>query len=341
MARVRRSRSNRCSKAAKRLRARDHFSSSDAWLEQVRSRTLLANGTFGQMILVAENRKKSVSLIVKNKWDILNGNPSSCEDLVRSITMDLHFDHPFIINTISLFQNDTYIFQMVSQCSKFTLDQFLNMATRAGHALDLINIHLFLCQLATALDFIHARHYLLKSLNPKSLLVDRIGNICIADMSMANPKNAPLDQETFPGCLFLAPEVAQGQVPSLEHEESCDFYALGACAYFMTCMTFPSHTVRPLPRIHHDSAFNDFLQKSLVLNPSERLFKSFEDLSQHELFAQVNWLDVLGREFNQTSFFDTMTFDDNPHFNLPLDSLLTENQSLEDEDQDKFIDALL
>lgn len=312
------------------LRAREHFSNSDAYLGQVRSRTLLANGTFGQMILVAENRKRSVSLIIKNKWDILNGN-SSCADLLRSI----EFDHPFIISTMSLFQNEQYVFQAIKQCSRFTLDQFLNMAARAGHALDLVNIQMYVCQLATALDFIHARQYLIKSLNPKSLLVDRIGNICIADMSLASPTNAPnVERQSFPQCLFLAPEIAQGQV--LELQESCDFYALGACAHFMISMTFPNHETRPVPMTTDNPLFNDFLQKSLVLDPSLRVFTSFDELAAHELFAQINWLDIISREFNQTTYFNGWTFDNDPNYNLPLDTFLTETEILDEQDQAKF-----
>lgn len=317
--------------------AQNHFRATNNFLQNLEPRCTLASGTFGQMVLVKDARK-SYALQIQDKLDILNGNPCTFGEITKSF--QFHLDpHPFIVTTKQIVQNDRFFIKIIEQCSRFSLDHFLSMLDRSGQNLPMMNIRLYLSQLSTALDYLHANNYIIKSLNPKSLIVDRLGNICIADLKMLSRIENQEDSRIFFNEEFLAPEVAQGRQVS---GFSCDFYALGACAYFMTFLSFPSQKIRPLNlQIEHEN-FADFLEKSLILEESQRPFQTFENLASHEFFIDVDFCEVLSKQFNTVEFFENLEFHQGQNPDQALDFVLNQGQEdmIQEVDQIRFIDLL-
>ena len=215
--------------------------------------------------------------------------------------------------------------------------------------LDLVQFNLgndvtkqLLSQLATALDFLHHEGYILRSLDPRSLIVDRLANICITDLSFAIPMKHNVDElhpiRELPNN-HLAPEVIQGK----SCNPSTDFFALGTVAYFLSTSNLPptpKPLVNHLPNSTPADLFN-FVQNCLIPSPNQRPFQTFDDLAADDYFgAHTDWCDVVTKQFTTAHFFQYKHFNNEKNPQNAMDFVFeTENEDQQGGDDQNQLDA--
>lgn len=141
-------------------------------------------------------------------------------------------------------------------------------------------------QIASALDYAHARHVVHRDLQPASVLIDSKGDALVADFGLAKMAQAAGE---FPeaGLMlgapdYAAPEGMQGE--SMDHR--ADLYSFGALLYAMLTGRPPHapntpvgvlspHRYDPIPsaREHNPSlpsAVDRFFRRALATNPDDR-----------------------------------------------------------------------
>ena len=198
-------------------------------------------------------------------------------------------------------------------------------------------------QLATALDFLHNHEgYILRSLDPRSLIVDRLANICITDLSFAIPMEHNVDDlhpiRELPND-HLAPEVIQG---GKFCNPSTDFFALGTVAYFLSTSNLPP-TPKPglvnlnLPNSTPADLFN-FVQNCLIPNPNQRPFQTFDDLAADHYFGtHTDWCDVVSKQFTTAHFFQYKHFNNEKNPQNAMDFVFeTENEDQPGDDRNQL-----
>ena len=328
----------------------------------------MAEGTFGKMILGYDLRKSrltSLNFVIKDKQEVIEQG----EEAIKRFKMDVKLckkisqnPHPFIMKTTKMFQTERFCIKIANQCSRFNLKIFKQVSERPLFSrkntfqnffffqkLDLIQFDLgkdvikqFLAQLATALDFLHNHKdggYILRSLDPRSLIVDRLANICITDLSFAIPitkRNKFVDHlqpiRELPND-HLAPEVIQGKFCN----PSTDFFALGTVAYFLSTSNLPP-TPKPLvnldlPNSTPADLFN-FVQNCLIPNLSQRPFQTFDDLAADDYFGtHTDWCDVVNKQFTTAHFFQYKHFNNEKNPQNAMDFVFETEITNEDDQQ--------
>lgn len=145
---------------------------------------------------------------------------------------------------------------------------------------------------------IHRSRTVHRDLKPSNLLMDRDGNVAVADLGVARSFLRPDDASGTPGVLvgsaaYLAPEAALGQDATLELAIRRDVYALGCIAYELLAGRPPfeapsdmglmaKHMLEEPPAISSrrpdlPPSFDDVLQRALTKDPWIR-FGSADEL---------------------------------------------------------------
>jgi serine/threonine protein kinase len=191
--------------------------------------------------------------------------------------------HPNILQFYGYFDdNDSLVMILERAWMGSVMDQ-LELAREEGRRLSeslAVNI---IVQLASALDFCHARGIAHRDIKPENLLLDWQGQLKLADFGTAvvDGDEAGAEQRlTFAGTPdYLAPEVAGNQ----GHDRRVDVWAVGVLAFELLAGFPPFKASTPLKtceRIlkldynfpeHFSPEARDFIASLLQLDPADRL----------------------------------------------------------------------
>ena len=285
----------------------------------------LGTGTFGRVRLVKLR-------------GIHNSQPFALKMLKKSVIIKLkqlehirsekaileRVRHPFIINLINTFQDQSYVYMLLEYVCGGELFSRLRREGRFANDVALF----YTCEILLVFEYLHGFNIAYRDLKPENILIDQKGHVKITDFGFAKV----ITEYTYTLCgtpEYLAPEIIQGS----GHEKSVDWWALGILIYEMIAGFPPFYDENPMAiyqkilsgRIEFSRVFGhrvkNLVKKLLQADVSKRLGcwgKGAEEVKKHKWFQGVEWSKVLNKEIPSpwcpevSSYDDTHLFDKYP-----------------------------
>jgi serine/threonine protein kinase len=211
-----------------KILSREIKSNKDLCIEDFEISRTLGIGTFGKVRQVRYKKSKSkICLAMKmlKKTEIVK---LSQVDHIKSENKILkEIDHPFIVKMIGSFQDSQYIYMLFEFVAGGELFRRLRSEGRFSEDIALF----YSSQILLSIRYLHLNDIVYRDLKPENLLIDKKGNIKIADFGFAKVLKK---DRTFTLCgtpEYLAPEIIQGEKTG--YSKSVDWWALGILFYEM------------------------------------------------------------------------------------------------------------
>jgi len=242
----------------------------------------LGRGKFGNVVLARERRTKFLCALKILYRD--NLKKANIEHQVRrEIQIQFHLRHANILKLYGYFWDETRIFIILEYAQGGELYKHLKSMKK----FDEETAAKYIKTLANALTYIHQHNVIHRDIKPENLLLDRKGNLKLADFGWS--VHTPLHKRTTVcGTLdYLPPEMILGQ----QHDEKVDNWSLGVLTYEFIVgrppfeadsekatfqriraveLHFPSHVSK---------CAKDFIRRLLQRDPSQRM--KVQDILRH------------------------------------------------------------
>jgi len=242
----------------------------------------LGRGKFGKVYLAREKKSKYiVALKVLTKSQLLKAGVE--HQLRREIEIQCHLRNRNILRMYGYFYDNKRIYLILEYSTGGELYRKLTSKGRFNEK----NSAKYICDMAQALSYCHAKHIIHRDIKPENLLIGSRGEIKIADFGWS--VHAPTSRRnTLCGTLdYLPPEMVEGR----EHDEMVDVWSLGVLMYEFLVGSPPfeaeghSATYRRISRVDlkfpkglsEDS--KDLIRKLLQKDPRKRL--SLDSVPNH------------------------------------------------------------
>ena len=191
-------------------------------------------------------------------------------------------DHPNIVKIYEAGEADGLHFIAMEYVEGESLQDLLR---RTGRPLDLATTAHIIAQVASALDYAHARGVVHRDVKPSNILLTRDGRAVLTDFGIA--RAAGFSRLTQTGAVvgtpeYMSPEQARGQEP----DRRSDVYSLGVVLYQMLAGVVPFSSTTPhavlYAHIHNPPpplarynpavipAVQRIVQRALVKDPQQR-----------------------------------------------------------------------
>ncbi len=201
----------------------------------------IGRGGRGEVWLV-NDQQVNQELAVKRLPGELTGDAVAMNDLLREVEKSRHLNHPNIIRIFDLIQPDEE-------------PPFLTLEYIDGQDLALMrlaqpeqlfkweNLRPLMTQLCDALEYAHRSRIVHRDLKPSNMLVDRSGNLKLADFGIAATMAESLSRSSMQGSIsgtsvYMSPQQMKGELP----RASDDLYALGATFYELLTSRTPFYS---------------------------------------------------------------------------------------------------
>lgn len=147
------------------------------------------------------------------------------------IMLDLHHDHIARVYDVGEYQDAAY----------FVMEYFENGSLykriRTRGKLTPQEASTYITQIASALDYIHARNIIHRDIKPQNMLLNAQDELMLADFGVAHIAGSLLTASEQPGTkVYKSPEAKYDQLPDLRD----DIYSLGVVLYEMLTGNHPS-----------------------------------------------------------------------------------------------------
>jgi len=186
---------------------------------------ILGVGTFGKVWLVNHKRSnKPFALKMLEKNEIIGHH--QVEGVIREKNIMSSLDHPFVVNLISTFQDQSSLFMLIELVQGGELFSVIHTETRDG--IPNINARFYAACILESLSHLHHRHISYRDLKPENILIDSKGYGVLVDLGFAKI----VMDKTYTLCgtpEYLAPEI----ILSKGHDKGVDYWALGVLIYEM------------------------------------------------------------------------------------------------------------
>jgi aurora kinase, other len=248
----------------------------------------LGKGKFGSVYLAREKKTKYIVAIkVLQKSQLLKAGVE--HQLRREIEIQSHLRNRNILRMYGYFYDAKRIYLILEYSPGGELYKQL---TRKGRFSEKISAK-YIADLASALDYCHAKHVIHRDIKPENLLIGADSEIKIADFGWS--VHAPTSRRnTLCGTLdYLPPEMVEGR----EHDEQVDVWSLGVLLYEFLVGSPPfeadghSATYRRISRVdlrfprHVPDDAQDLIRKLLVKDPNQRM--SLQHIPTHPWILRV------------------------------------------------------
>jgi len=251
-------------------------------------------GSFGRVHLARlKANGEYYALKVMKKEDIIQYK--QVEHILNEKHILEQINHPFIVNMLCGFQDNTNIYIVTEFSCGGELFSFL----RAQKYFTNDIAKFYAAEVIVVFEYLHSKDIIYRDLKPENILLDETGHIRLIDFGFAKH----VTDVTYTLCGtpdYLAPEIIQ----SKPYSQAVDWYALGVLIYEMLAgyppfykedhvelyqqilegkYSFPS-------QINHNA--RDLIRKLLQPDLSKRygnLKGGVDDIKNHKWFAGVNW----------------------------------------------------
>ncbi|KAJ1828168.1 spindle assembly checkpoint kinase, partial [Coemansia sp. RSA 2599] len=194
-----------------------HWSLSDFDIGRV-----LGKGKFGRAYLAREKNTGFIcALKVLFKAELQESKIE--KQLRREVEIQTHLRHPHILRLYGYFHDEKRVYLILEYASEgemYKLLQKQGSFTEPAAAK-------YIAQMASALEYLHAKHVIHRDIKPENLLLNANGDLKIADFGWS--VHAPNSRRrTLCGTLdYLPPEMVEGR----DHNASVDLWSLGVLMY--------------------------------------------------------------------------------------------------------------
>jgi protein kinase A len=275
--------------------------------KDLEKKRILGVGTFGQVWLVKHKKTDKVYALKQlDKREIMGHH--QVEGVLREKNIMSSLDHPFVINLVSTFQDESNLFMLIDLVQGGELFSVIHSERRDGIANG--NARFYAACILEALSHLHCRNICYRDLKPENVLIDSWGYTVLVDLGFAK---VVLDK-TYTLCgtpEYLAPEI----IVSKGHDKGVDYWAYGALCFEMIAGVSPFYTagsdqvslfkrivqakfVFPEGVVHEQA--QDLIKRLLVQRQSERLgclASGEEDIRNHKWFSVINVDKLLRKQF--------------------------------------------
>ena len=191
---------------------------------------------------LAVDEQTGDELAIKRLPAELAGDATALDDLMREVQKSRNLAHPNIIRIHELVQPEgepafvTLEYVDGQDLASLRLQQ-------PGHLFAWENLRPLMTQLCDALEYAHQHKIVHRDLKPANMLVDRQGNLKLADFGIAATMAESLSRSSMQGSVsgtsvYMSPQQMRGELP----RASDDLYALGSTFYELLTSRTPFYS---------------------------------------------------------------------------------------------------
>ncbi len=271
----------------------------------------IGNGTFSIVKLGINkytNEKVAIKLLEKKKIT----EKKDLERIFREMSIVKNLNHPNIIKTYEIFDNEKYYYMIMDYCKGGELFDYIVKKRRLNEE----ETSFFFYQIINGLEYIHSKNIVHRDLKPENLLLTEKNKLKIIDFGLSNfySKNNLLSTPCGSPC-YAAPEMVSG---NKYNGFKTDIWAIGIILYAMLCGYLPfednDNEVLFQKILECDLEFPEYLsfdsvdiiKKILNVNPNERF--NIDDIKKHNfyLIGKKNYENIFGVEDGLLSDLEEM-----------------------------------
>ncbi|KAJ1646169.1 spindle assembly checkpoint kinase [Coemansia asiatica] len=183
---------------------------------------VLGKGKFGRAYLAREKNTGFIcALKVLFKAELQESKIE--KQLRREVEIQTHLRHPHILRLYGYFHDEKRVYLILEYASEGEMYKLLQ---KQGSFTEQVAAK-YIAQMASALEYLHAKHVIHRDIKPENLLLNANGDLKIADFGWS--VHAPNSRRrTLCGTLdYLPPEMVEGR----DHNASVDLWSLGVLMY--------------------------------------------------------------------------------------------------------------
>ena len=229
---------------------------------------LLGRGGMG-VVYKARQRELDRIVAVKILSPEVRGNPAFTERFSREARAMAKLSHPNIVTIHEFGQQDSLYYLLMEYVDGPNLRQAMQEESLHTEALTIVP------QICSALQYAHHCGVIHRDIKPENMLVDRQGNIKIADFGLSKllqPEELDLsltgDRQVMGTPMYMAPEQIH-QTKSVDHR--ADLYSLGVVFYELLTGEIPvGRFDPPSKKVGIDVRLDEVVLKTLEEQPERR-----------------------------------------------------------------------
>lgn len=254
----------------------------------------LGTGTFGRVRLCQHKETgEYYAMKILKKSEVVRMR--QVEHILSEKAVLEEICHPFIVNLIATFSNETRLFMVLEYIIGGELFSHLRKAGKFPADVS----KFYAAEIVLAFEYLHSLDIVYRDLKPENLLLDSRGHIRITDFGFAKR----VVDRTFTLCgtpEYLAPEIIQ----SKGHGKAVDWWALGILIFEMMIGYPPFYDESPF-KIYEkilegklqfprwvDPRAKDLVKGLLTSDYTKRmgnLKRGVHDVKKHKWFSGVDW----------------------------------------------------
>mmetsp|Transcript_14688 Transcript_14688/g.42290 ORF Transcript_14688/g.42290 Transcript_14688/m.42290 type:complete len:346 (-) Transcript_14688:123-1160(-) len=284
-------------------------------------RATVGTGTFGRVRMVrikGHQDKTPMALKILKKAEVIKHKQVehvNSEKVILSMV-----EHPFLINSLTTFQDEKRLFMLMEFVNGGELFSYLRKEGRLQND----HARFYAGEIALAFSYLHHMNVVYRDLKPENLLIDCEGHVKITDFGFAKV----VEDRTWTLCgtpEYLAPEMIQ----SKGHNKTVDWWALGVLTFEMLAGFPPFYDETPFgiykkilsgkldfPR-YFDIKARDLIKRFLMQDPTKRIgagSHGSEEVKKHKWFKGLDWELLLNRGIRPPFVPDVKSADDTSMF---------------------------
>jgi len=294
-------------------------------LSDINKKCILGMGAFGKVWLTTYRKtSKPYALKMMAKEQLVKTKQTT--SVLREKNVMASIEHPFIMEMISCFQDENYVYFLLEVIPGGELFNLVHTDKKDGLSLD--HAQFYGACVIEALAHLHKRSIIYRDLKPENVLIDKDGYCVVADMGFAKI----VVDKTYTLCgtpEYLAPEI----ILSKGHDSGVDCWSFAVLLYEMIAgqsafyvagtdqASLFKRIVMVKYRLTHE--FNadakDLIGSILVRRSANRLGKlrgGTDDIKDHPFFDTIDFKKLCKKEIPAPwkpaikDALDTSNFDD-------------------------------
>ncbi|KAK6537162.1 Cyclin-dependent kinase catalytic subunit [Orbilia ellipsospora] len=231
----------------------------------------IGEGTYG-VVYKAYDLRNGNRLVALKKIRLEQEDEGVPSTAIREISLLKEMNDPNIVRLYNIVHADGHKLYLVFEFCDSDLKKYMETIPK-GQPLDKTIVKKFMAQICDGVRFCHSRRILHRDLKPQNLLIDKEGNLKLADFGLARAFGVPLRTYTHEVVTlwYRAPEVLLG---SKQYSTGIDIWSIG-------CIFAEMITRRPL--FPGDSEIDEIFKIFRILGtPNEETWAGVTSLPDYK-----------------------------------------------------------